>query len=140
MNNKIKIVIFLFGLLLLAGAYIYMMFYDASHINVINTTTEISTDSRELTASFLNNEKQANLVYKDKVVEVVGIVKEITFLNNRNTIVLQGGNKNSGVLCDMQSDQFIKVQQLKKGQKVELKGICKGFLKDVVLLNCMLIN
>ncbi|RKN05057.1 hypothetical protein D7035_21570, partial [Aquimarina sp. AD1] len=114
--------------------------YNTSHIDINNVSTEISTDSQKLTASFINDENDANLIYKDKIVEVIGVVKEVTFLNDRNTIVLEGDNKNSSVLCDMQSDQFKMVKNLKKGQKIELKGVCKGFLKDVILLNCMLIN
>lgn len=140
MNRKNKIIIFLFGLLLMVGAYVYIECYNTSHIDIINASTEISTDSQKLTASFISNENDANLIYKDKIVEVVGVVKEVTFLNNRNTIVLEGENKNSSVLCDMQSDQLRMVKNLKKGQKIELKGVCKGFLKDVILLNCMLIN
>ncbi|WP_405206681.1 OB-fold protein [Aquimarina sp. LLG6339-5] len=140
MNRKNKIIIFLFGLLLMVGAYVYIECYNTSHIDIINASTEISTDSQKLTASFISNENDANLIYKDKIVELVGVVKEVTFLNNRNTIVLEGENKNSSVLCDMQSDQLRMVKNLKKGQKIELKGVCKGFLKDVILLNCMLIN
>ncbi|WP_108804179.1 hypothetical protein [Aquimarina sp. Aq107] len=140
MNRKNKITIFLLSLLLIAGAYFYIEYYNTSHIDINNASTEISTDSQKLTASFINDENDANLIYKDKIVEVVGVVKEVTFLNDRNTIVLEGDNKNSSVLCDMQSDQFKMVKNLKKGQKIELKGVCKGFLKDVILLNCMLIN
>ncbi|MBQ4802079.1 hypothetical protein J8L88_04370 [Aquimarina sp. MMG015] len=140
MNRKNKITIFLLSLLLIAGAYFYIEYYNTSHIDINNASTEISTDSQKLTASFINNENDANLIYKNKIVEVVGVVKEVTFLNNRNTIILEGENKNSSVLCDMQSDQLRIVKSLKKGQKIELKGICKGFLKDVILLNCMLIN
>ncbi|AXT55119.1 hypothetical protein [Aquimarina sp. AD1] len=140
MNRKNKITIFLLSLLLIAGAYFYIEYYNTSHIDINNVSTEISTDSQKLTASFINDENDANLIYKDKIVEVIGVVKEVTFLNDRNTIVLEGDNKNSSVLCDMQSDQFKMVKNLKKGQKIELKGVCKGFLKDVILLNCMLIN
>ncbi|WP_027391553.1 OB-fold protein [Aquimarina latercula] len=140
MNRKNKITIFLLSLLLIAGAYFYIEYYNTSHIDINNASTEISTDSQKLTASFINNENDANLIYKNKIVEVVGVVKEVTFLNNRNTIILEGENKNSSVLCDMQSDQLGIVKSLKKGQKIELKGVCKGFLKDVILLNCMLIN
>ncbi|WP_370449472.1 hypothetical protein [Aquimarina sp. BL5] len=53
---------------------------------------------------------------------------------------MYGDNKYSGVLCDMQSDQTVGIRKLKKGQKIMLKGVCKGFLKDAILLNCMLIN
>jgi len=140
MNKKNKITFFLLSLLIIGGAYIYFKLYDQPYLDITTVSTEIKTSSERLTASFIQNEKNANSIYQNKIIEVAGIVKEVTFLNNRNTVILYGENKHSGVLCDMQSNQITKVKNLKKGQKVMIKGICKGFLKDAILLNCMLIN
>ncbi|AXT49749.1 hypothetical protein D1818_02540 [Aquimarina sp. BL5] len=140
MSKKNKITFSLITLLLLGGLYIYLEFYNYSHIDIDKVSTEIKTSSKHLTASFIQNEKDANSIYKGKIIAVEGIVKEVSFLNNRNTVILYGDNKYSGVLCDMQSDQTVGIRKLKKGQKIMLKGVCKGFLKDAILLNCMLIN
>lgn len=140
MNKKNKITFFLLSLLVIGGTYIYFKFYNQPYLDITTVSTEIKTSSERLTASFIQNEKNANSIYQNKIIEVAGIVKEVTFLNNRNTVILYGENEHSGVLCDMQSNQITKVKNLKMGQKVMIKGICKGFLKDAVLLNCMLIN
>ncbi|WP_299436767.1 hypothetical protein [uncultured Aquimarina sp.] len=140
MNKKNKITFLLFTLFLIGSLCVYFGYYNKPKINIINISTEINTSSEKLTVSFIKNEENANSIYKGKIIEVEGIVKEVTFLNNRNTVILYGENKHSGVLCDMQSNQIMKVKNLKRGQKVMIKGICKGFLKDAILLNCMLIN
>nr|WP_271729736.1 hypothetical protein [Aquimarina algiphila] len=103
-------------------------------------STDTSVNSSELISLFMLNENSANSVYRNKVIEVEGIVKEVTFLNNRNTVLLHGNNKYSSVLCDMKDDQVEEIKKLKKGQKVRIKGVCKGFLKDAIILHCILIN
>ncbi|WP_299252661.1 hypothetical protein [uncultured Aquimarina sp.] len=140
MSKKNKITFSLITLLLLGGLYIYFEFCNYTDIDIDKVSTEIKTSSKNLTASFIRNEKNANSIYKDKIIEVEGVVKEVTFLNKRNTVILYGNNKNSGVLCDMQSNQIMEIKKLVKGQNIVLKGVCKGFLKDAILLNCMLIN
>ena len=62
-------------------------------------------------------------------------MKEITHLNNRITVILNSKNENFGVICDINTNQNEKIEQLKKHQKIRVKGICKGFLKDVIILN-----
>ncbi len=140
MNRKNKIILFLFGLFLVAGLYVYFGLYLHSYIDIEKVSAEVKISSGNLTSSFILNEKSANSIYRGKVIEVEGIVREVTFLNNRNTVLLQGDTKYSSVICDMQSNQIEEIKKLKQGQKIKIKGVCKGFLKDAILLNCMLIN
>lgn len=124
----------------MVGLYIYFGVYNNRVDDIKNVSPEVKIDSGQLVSSFILNEENANSVYRNKVVEIDGTVKEINFYNNRNTVLLYGHTKYTSVLCDMQSDQIENVKKLTKGQKVKLKGICKGFLKDAILLNCVLIN
>ena len=88
----------------------------------------------------MTDEKQADEIYTGKVIEITGTVKEVSFLNNRNTLILQGKDKNSGVICDMNANQIDAIHKISLGDKITAKGICKGFLKDVVMLNCIIIT
>ena len=87
-------------------------------------------------ANEIKDEERSDSLYADKIIEVTGHIKEIMFLNNRNTIILNSNTENFGVICDVNPNQKRKIKQLKKHQKIRVKGICKGFLKDVILLNC----
>ncbi|MFD2562375.1 OB-fold protein [Aquimarina rubra] len=140
MKKKSVIIFFLFCLLFIGSVFVYFKFYNETLIDIDKVSTEIKISSERLTASFITNEKNADLIYKGKIIEVEGVIKEVSFLNNRNTVILYGNNKYSGVLCDLQSNQTMEIKNLTKGDKVVLKGVCKGFLKDAILLNCMLIN
>lgn len=81
------------------------------------------------------------LNFTENVVLVEGSIKEINYLNNRNTIILMGdANSDTSIICDMQKDQARLLDSLKTGQVISIKGILKGTLKDVILLNCKISN
>lgn len=140
MHKKANIIFFTLGLLILIGVYLVFRYSGDSYMNMNTVSTDVEISSGELISSFIIDEDAANLMYRGKIIEVEGIVKDITFLNNRNTIFLYGKNKYSSVICDMYPNQEGEIKDLKKGQKIKIKGVCKGFLKDAILLNCMLIN
>ncbi|MEE9407957.1 MAG: hypothetical protein V3V28_07775 [Polaribacter sp.] len=128
--------ILVIALLFINGYYYMLPYFTNSNQNLEKVNSEISLNSEELVANFISNEDDANELYAGKIIEVVGFVKEVTFLNNRNTVILYSKNKTSGIICDVHSSQLQKVKKLETNQKIKVKGICKGFLKDVVLLNC----
>ena len=124
-------------LLLLVNGYFYVVpYFKNSNKNLELVASEASINSKDLIDSFLQNEEKTNKLYSGKIIEVSGFVKEVTFLNNRNTVILYSQHKTSGIICDIHETQIDKVKELKKHQKIVVKGICKGFLKDVILLNC----
>lgn len=75
----------------------------------------------------------------DEVIKVEGIVKEVNALNDRYTIILKGQKNGSRyIICDMQNNQSLKDPI--DGEFVKIKGILKGSLNDVILLNCLILN
>ncbi len=120
--------------------YISLNLLDKKAIDINKALTFKNTESEILVANFLTNEKLADETYTGKVIEITGTVKEVSFLNNRNTLILQGKDKNSGVICDMNANQIDAIHKISIGDKITVKGICKGFLKDVVMLNCIIIT
>ena len=136
--KKIKTPLYLIVVpLLFIYGYSYVIpYFTSSNESLEKMAFEVTVNSDDLIANFLSNEHKANDLYAGKIIEVDGFVKEISFLNNRNTVILYSKNKTSGVICDVHPSQIEKVKKLKEHQKIKVKGICKGFLKDVVLLNC----
>jgi len=139
-NKKVTVI----SIIVLVGIsmciYLYLSFSDTKPINVTNSVSFESTQSELLVANFKEDEQKADKFYTGKVIEITGIVKEVSFLNNRNTLILQGEDKDSGVICDMNSNQIDAILKINEGQKITIKGVYKGFLKDVVMLNCILIT
>lgn len=137
MKKKNNILYILIALLLLVNGYYYVVpYFTNSNKNLELVAHEASINSNDLIDSYINSEEKTDKLYSGKIIEVSGFVKEVTFLNNRNTVILYSQHKTSGVICDIHPSQIEKIKNLKEHQKIIVKGICKGFLKDVVLLNC----
>ena len=137
MKSKNKI--FLGTIILLSlinGYYFIVPYFKSSEKNMEKETAELSVSSNKIVNAYTINEEKSNILYAGKIIEVTGFVKEITFLNNRNTIILNSNTQTFGVICDVNPNQKGKIKQLKENQKIRVKGICEGFLKDVILLNC----
>ena len=125
------------GILILCF-YIGFQKITSDEIDIQNAASESLISATNLTTAYLQSEENANIKFKDKIIEVEGVVRSITFTNQRNTILLKGIKSDTNVICDFSIN--FKKQSITIGQHLKIKGICKGFLKDVILLNCMILN
>ncbi|TXD59024.1 hypothetical protein ES044_10895 [Polaribacter sp. IC066] len=130
----ITLLSFLFGIL----GYYYLRnpLYTSTEKNIENEAPALALNANELIKAFATAEDESIKKYEGKIIEVTGFIKEITFLNDRNTVILTSQNSAFGIICDIHPNQKDKLKQLQQHQKIRVKGICKGFLKDVILLNC----
>ena len=137
-KKKIYLYVFISALILINAYYYILPYFKNTTKNLELVASEASIKSNDLINSYILNEEKTDKLYTGKIIEVSGFVKEVTFLNNRNTVILYSKNKTSGVICDIHPSQIEKIKKLKEHQEIVVKGICKGFLKDVILLNCYL--
>jgi hypothetical protein len=143
MHRRVKVGIY--GLLLIAFiaglASIYIVFTESGNVDVSNTEDVNHVEVEEVIAMFKNDERKANAIFIEKIIEVEGEIKEISFLNDRHTIILNSKSfTQSFVMCDMSPLGNDKINKLTVGDTVVLRGVCKGYLLDVIMLNCMPIN
>ncbi len=128
-----KLILLLVLLALGLGAY-----YGLSEYNrglEAADKVDFSLSCQELFSAFENDENAANAKYLDKVVEISGTVQEVsTNKEGKVTVTLDGGML-FGVTCEM-FDKNVNKQKFAKGNKIKLKGICTGYLSDVVLVRC----
>lgn len=96
-----------------------------------------TVSSNNLVEEFVRNEKKASIKYVNEVILVYGTIEEVSSLNEKKTILIKA-NSNAGIICEMNENQNKFVDSLQKNQSIYLKGICKGYLKDVILLNCFI--
>jgi hypothetical protein len=94
----------------------------------------VSLSATELFKTFESDEASANENYLDKVLEVYGEVIEITQdIDNHTIVVLKSNDPIFGVRCTLDKGN----SHISIGETIHLKGICKGYLSDVVLTNCI---
>lgn len=108
--------------------------------NIFRKEEIVNTNVKNIATHFVENEKEANYLFVGKSIEIEGIIKKISFLNNETTLFLQTPYSDVFVICELNSKQNIQTEKLKKNQTIKIEGTCKGFLKDVILLNCKIIT
>lgn len=102
-------------------------------------TNKIAThivSSDDLIHSFKIDEEKSTKIYEGKVIEVTGFVKDISFLNDKTTLILKSEADSFGIICELNPTEKENMKYVEKNKKIRVKGICKGYLKDVILLNC----
>ena len=127
-------------ILLVIGVWIIESMYNKPHISVSNSKPKITILSQALLQDFESNESQANSKYLEEIIQVTGKISELDITRDQSVIALSADNAMGGVLCHLSSEQSEKTNSLKVGQYITLKGICTGYLMDVVLVKCVIVD
>ena len=130
--NKIKpILLLIVAIALLGSAYAWFFIWNKPQQNIKNATA-IQIQAAAIFNEYNTNEKAANAKYIDKIVEVTGDISSVSKnAEGKWVVLLKTDDLMFGVNCTMEEDV-----QIKEGETVSLKGICTGYLTDVVLIRC----
>ena len=114
--------------------------FNKPHVNIITAKADVIVTAQVLLDGFVKDETLANANYANKVVEVSGEIYEIKAENGNSIIALKHENGISSILCHMAPEENLKVLKLKKEGTITVKGICTGYLLDVILVRCILVQ
>ena len=139
-KEKFKIIVLVFVTVFLGVIAFAGFLYNKPHTNVTKTKPEIILTAQVLLNDFENNEMTANLKYLEKIIEVSGVIADCSMnKNNKGVVILECGSIGT-VMCHLSEDGTKKMSILKKGEKISIKGICTGYLMDVILVKCVITN
>ncbi len=124
----------------LAAVFIYTRIYNKPHLDVNQVEADYVVTAEEILRDFKADEMAANKKYLDKVVQVNGEIKDIDTVDGVSVIVLAGNDNLSSIRCNMDPAENKNAIRLKTGQDLELKGMCTGFLMDVILVRAVIVN
>ncbi len=130
--KKIRFIIILIVIFSIVGsAYAWFFIWDKPKQDVKDATA-IPVQASTIFTEYNTNEKTANSKYIDKIVEVTGEVSNVSKNSEGKTVVLlKTDDLMFGINCTMEEDV-----QISTGDQVSIKGICTGYLTDVVLIRC----
>jgi len=131
-------VILVVGIVCILLVVAMLFVYNKPHQSVDKADELV--DAKTLVTAFDENEEDANKRFLDKVLEVKGKVKEVIEQENTYILLLGDDGLFSGVSCTLAPEQDSVAYGLKAGDEVVVRGICTGFLLDVVLVNCKVVN
>lgn len=129
-------------LLLVSVIIIGFKVYNKPHIDVVNTHPHIVLNAQEMLYEFQYNEGLANQKFLGKIVQVNGRISKLEASENNGIILtlLDDSTGSGAVICHLSSNENKKLSSLKEGQHVIIKGICTGYLMDVILVRCNLVE
>lgn len=123
------------ALLICSALILFYYKWNKPHQDIA-VTTGIKIDATDLFREFSETEKTATAKYNGKVLEINGIVSDIsTNQEGKKIVQLQTDDPLFGINCTMEKNI-----KLKQGETVTLKGICSGFTTDVIIIRCYPIN
>ena len=128
-----KKVIYILLVLGILGGSIGFYFFNKPLDSISSMSTDYSLSSNELLTAFEDDETQANEKYLDKVIQVTGKVLKTETENGKTTIYLNTENELSNVIFQLEKDD----PSIQAGQQVTMKGICTGYLMDVILVRAI---
>jgi len=133
--KKIIIPLVVLGLIA-AGVGFYM--YNKPVESLDNKKAEVVVTADQLLTDYESNEQTANDKYLGKVVQVSGKVVEVTTEEGKNKIHLETSNPISMVITEL--DEGNGVEGLQPGEQATVKGMCSGYLSDVILVRSSVVK
>ena len=132
---KILLTIIIIGVVI--GIISILWVFRKSPDSVGSKKPDIIMEAQALSKAFENNENEANKQYLNKVIQVTGTIESIKENGPEIAISLKENGEMTGVICNF-TKGTVDITKHKAGDKISVKGICNGFLMDVVLKKCKL--
>jgi hypothetical protein len=126
-----------FSMTLIVGLYGYRE-YNRSLPDTHGLEPAFRLEASSFIKQFETDESTANAKYADKTISVHGVAHTIQTTDTTATIFVNDGYSNTSVICQFGRENNEEIRDLKKGELVTIKGICSGYLMDVVMVRCVL--
>ena len=138
-NNKFRIIsgIFIFVIISL---FLLLKSYNKPHKDIRTSKADLTLNAEYLLNQFLEDEDAASKKYADNIILLKGEVFEISTHDGNSVITLKNQYSDASIICQLIPEDNINALKLKKGQNVTIKGICSGFLLDVIMVRCIIVK
>jgi hypothetical protein len=139
MKPYIKISLAVVSFIALSGILAALYLYNLKHTDMSKAKPDFVITASDLQKAFEDNEKAASTRYINKILEVKGIIASSKPAgNNVLNISLVTGSEISSVICTFPA--ITDPSKFRSGDEIILRGECSGFLMDVLLNNCAVIE
>lgn len=121
------------------GVGIY--FWTKPVASLESSKADVAVTAAKLMSDFEGDEQAANEMYLDKVVEVSGVVSEVKSSETGVTVILDSESLMGGVTCGFKEGEVSLAEMTENvGAPLKVKGQCTGYLMDVILERCVLVD
>jgi len=124
------------AVLLVGGLVAFQMMQPKGPLDIHTATTEVTINASGLYAAFESDEEAANATYAGKVIEVSGSLNSIDKSEDGGfQVKLTTDSPLGSVLCNLAPGEASPANAAVIGGPVSVKGVCTGYLFDVVVDN-----
>lgn len=127
-------------LIILTGAVVMLREYFRTPSVLAGVRADWVGTATELAAAFRLSEQDANTRFLGKIIEVKGVVDNVSSEGDSIYNVTLGSPSSGNVSCTMNPSQNTEVRKLRPGDTVSVRGECAGFLADVELNRCVMVK
>lgn len=120
--------------ILAAGIGFYK--YNQPVASLENKKPDIEVTASKLISDYEADEKTANGIYLGKIVQVAGKVSATSVEEGKTKIQLETENPISMIICEFEDGRD--AGTVKVGDEVKIKGLCTGYLSDVIIVQASL--
>lgn len=110
--------------------------YQKPRAGIAQATADYSVTAENLYAEYRSDEATADKKYGNKAVEVSGVVADVQTTAHAKNILLAAA-ATGGVNCSFQNS---KMDSIRVGERIKVKGKCTGFLMDVSLVDAVRVS
>ncbi len=116
----------------------YFIFYKPTHYKRdVADEVAINITAKQIVKNYQANEDSANKIYLNKAISITGEVLEAKKnQDGKPTVTLKSDDSFSNIYCTLKDD----AGQIQGGSTITVKGICTGFLSDVVIIDAIIIK
>lgn len=127
-------------ILLCGGGYFYKE-YNRKPADISNIEPDVSANATALVELYQNDEAKANQQYLGKTIQATGVIAEINNLQDTLVNVLIGESSSMHkVSCLLDIRYLALIRNYRVGQQIIIRGICTGYLMDVEMNRCVIIE
>jgi tRNA_anti-like len=139
MKLSVKIALSVVLIIAITAILIALIFYFKKHADLSNANPDFVVTAASLQKEFEQDEVTASAKYINKILELSGEIQYIARTDSNSlNLSLKTDNEYSSVICTFSEGKG--PSDPKTGDIITLRGICSGYLMDVLLNNCALIS
>lgn len=128
------LVVILIGVI---GIWFFIFFKPTHFKRDVSNETGIALTASSIVTAYQTNEVSANNEYLNKTLQITGEIAEAKADQiGKTTLLLRSNDAFTFVFCTLKTTDT----SFKKGDTVTVKGICTGFLSDVVLRDAIVVK
>ncbi|MFN5324052.1 MAG: OB-fold protein [Bacteroidota bacterium] len=136
---KKKYVFWFIVFLIVLGGFFFFKWVNKPVIDMTEAVCKSRLSAVELFDAYSNQQPYADSCYSGQVIEVFGKIKSMSTDGPNKSLLLETNDMLFGIDCAIDSTHHNKLNSLKEGQDINIRGECSGLLSDVVMVRCIIL-